>query len=77
MSTAEASVRERGLFQDGKLRCPHDKKLRDVLSYKVLGVSPEFSAQLNPVLRCNDCGHLFSPALEPAEAALMTESLNV
>lgn len=63
------------LFEAGKLRCPHDKKLHDVLSYKKLDLPREFQTQLNIVLRCVYCSHVFSPYLEDSEMNLIKESL--
>ena len=49
------------LFENGKLRCPKEKKLRDILEYGRMGVVKEFETELNTILRCV-CGHIFSPA---------------
>jgi hypothetical protein len=35
--------------------------LRNVLAYKAFEVVEEFSDELNVVLKCPGCGHLFSP----------------
>lgn len=59
--------KSRPLFEAGKLRCPHDKQLHDILSYKRFDLPKEFEEQLNVVLKCIFCGHLFSPILDPAE----------
>jgi hypothetical protein len=77
VATATHSVRRknRPLFEAGKLRCPHDKKLHDVLSYKRFDIPAEFSTQLNVILRCFQCGHLFSPALDQVEMDFINNSL--
>jgi hypothetical protein len=51
----------------GKLRCPKDGRLRNVLAYKAFGIVEEFADELNPVLKCPGCGHLFSPGLSDDE----------
>lgn len=66
----------RPIFEGGRLRCPHDKQLHDVLSYKRFSMSAEFSNQLNVVLRCAYCGHLFSPALSSEEMKEIEDSFN-
>lgn len=63
----------RPLFESGKLRCPHDKKLHDVLTYKRFDLPHEFEDQLNTVLKCIFCGHLFSPSLSSSEMLLIEE----
>lgn len=64
MPVADLRRREsRPLFEGGKLRCPHDKQLHDVLTYKRFDLPYEFEKQLNVVLKCVFCGHLFSPIL--------------
>ena len=60
------------LFEAGKLRCPHDKQLHDVLSYKKFDLVDEFASQLNTVLRCGFCGHLFSPNLNDEEMKILS-----
>jgi len=64
----------RPLFEAGKLRCPHDKQLHDILSYKRFDLPNEFATQLNVVLRCIQCGHLFSPALNSIEMNMVEEA---
>jgi len=66
----------RPLFEGGRLRCPHDKQLHDLLSYKRFDLISEFETKLNVVLRCMYCGHLFSPALEDSEMAMVKEALD-
>lgn len=75
--TLEAPERSksRPLFEAGRLRCPKDKQLHDLLSYKRFDVPHEFEAQLNVVLRCVSCGHVFSPSLDIADMKLIQESL--
>lgn len=75
-----ASAPKRGrslpLFEGGKLRCPHDKQLHDVLSYKRFDLIREFQTQLNVVLKCMSCGHVFSPHLTDSEMDLIKEAMN-
>ena len=61
----------RPLFEAGKLRCPHDKQLHDILSYKRFDLPREFETQLNVVLRCPFCSHVFSPHLNDDEMKLI------
>ena len=56
----------RSLYEGGRLRCPRDKILRDILAYRVFEVSEEFAHELNVIMRC-PCGHIFSPALTTDE----------
>lgn len=77
MPTAYSERRKsRNLFEAGKLRCPKDKQLRDILSYKRFELSKEFQNQLNVVLRCEFCGHLFSPHLKESEMSLIEGAFN-
>lgn len=78
MATATHSERRksRPLFEAGKLRCPHDKQLHDILSYKRFDLSAEFANQLNVILRCIQCGHLFSPALNQVEMDYIQEAFD-
>lgn len=64
----------RPLFEAGKLRCPHDKQLHDLLTYKRFDLPDEFATQLNVVLRCLYCSHVFSPHLDDQEMKLIQES---
>lgn len=76
MHTVEAESRpSTSLFIGGKLRCPHDKQLRHLNAYKPFEVKEQFHEQLNVVLKCPACGHVFSPALEPEEMSAMREGL--
>lgn len=74
MSTKPERSATRALFEAGKLRCPHDKQLHDLLSYKVFDLPKEFETQLNVVLRCGTCGHVFSPHVNDQEMKLIVES---
>jgi len=74
MSTKPERSAKRRLFEAGQLRCPHDKHLHDLLSYKRFDLPREFETQLNPVLRCGYCSHIFSPHLDDAEMRLIGES---
>lgn len=65
----------RPLFQGGKILCPHDKQLHDILSYKKFNLPREFETQLNVVLRCMFCSHIFSPHLND-EMNLIKETFN-
>ena len=67
----ERSRTRRPLFEGGKLRCPHDKQLHDILTYKKFDLPNEFETQLNQVLRCTSCGHVFSPHLNDEEMELV------
>ena len=49
------------------MRCPKDRQLRNVLAYKTFEVQAEFASELNVVLKCPGCGHLFSPGLSETE----------
>ena len=64
----------RSLFEAGKLRCPHDKQLHDILTYKRFDLPNEFESQLNVVLKCIFCGHLFSPCLSSSEMKIVEEA---
>lgn len=66
----------RPLFEAGKLRCPHDKQLHDVLSYKRFDIPREFETFLNVVLKCMHCGHVFSPHLLDSEMGLIQEAFD-
>jgi hypothetical protein len=66
----------RPLFEAGKLRCPHDKQLHDLLSYKRFDLPREFETQLNTVLRCMFCSHVFSPHLEDSEMKMIQEAFD-
>lgn len=72
----ERGAKPRPLFEAGKLRCPHDKQLHDLLSYKVFDLPEEFKTQLNTVLRCVLCSHVFSPHLDTQEMTLIREAFN-
>jgi hypothetical protein len=50
----------------GRLRCPKDKQLRNMLAYKTFEVQEEFADELNVIFKC-PCGHLFSPGLSTRE----------
>lgn len=63
----------RPLFEIGKLRCPHDKQLHDILTYKRFDLPREFEAQLNVVIKCVFCGHIFSPALSSEEMKVIEQ----
>lgn len=77
MTTAYSERRKsRPLFEAGKLRCPHDKQLHDVLTYKRFDLPNEFETQLNVVLRCIYCGHLFSPNLVSSEMKMVEDAFN-
>lgn len=76
LEEASASRKMRPLFEAGKLRCPHDKQLHDLLSYKRFDLTPEFETQLNVVLRCLFCSHVFSPHLDEQEMNLIREAFN-
>jgi hypothetical protein len=65
------------LFVGGKLRCPHDKHLHDLLSYKRFDLIPEFEHKLNVVLRCMFCGHMFSPVMNDQEMKMVEEAFDV
>lgn len=71
----ERGAPPRPLFEAGRLRCPHDKQLHDLLSYKRFDIAPEFQTQLNVVLRCLFCSHVFSPHLDDQEMNLIRESV--
>lgn len=73
-STETRKQNIRPLFEAGKLRCPHDKQLHDILSYKRFDLPHEFETQLNVVLRCLYCNHVFSPHLNDSEMSLIQEA---
>jgi hypothetical protein len=58
----------RRLIVDGRLRCPKDGALRNVLAYGTFDVVEEFADELNVVLKC-PCGHIFSPGFSSDELA--------
>lgn len=64
------------LFEVGRLRCPHDKQLHDLLSYKRFDLPIDFETQLNVVLRCAFCSHVFSPHLDDGEMKLICEAFD-
>lgn len=76
LEESRTSSKTRLLFESGKLRCPHDKQLHDVLSYKRFDLPHEFETQLNVVLRCLFCSHVFSPHLDEQEMNLIRESFD-
>lgn len=59
MQTAPESVAR--LFEGGRLRCPNDGRLRAVTAYDQFDLIEQFADELNVVMRCKDCGHIFSP----------------
>jgi hypothetical protein len=67
-------ISPRPLFEAGKLRCPHDKQTHDILTYKRFDLPREFETQLNVVLRCAFCSHVFSPHLNDDEMKFIEES---
>jgi uncharacterized Zn finger protein len=73
LATPERSKIRRPLFEGGRLRCPHDGKLHDVLTYKRFDLPNEFESQLNQVLRCTSCGHVFSPHLNDEEMRMIEQ----
>lgn len=73
-STEPKRSAHRPLFEAGQLRCPHDKQLHDILSYKRFDLPPEFETQLNVVLRCLYCSHVFSPHVNDTEMSLILEA---
>jgi hypothetical protein len=76
VSTEPERSARRPLFEAGKLRCPHDKQLHDLLSYKRFDLPNEFATQLNTVLRCMFCSHVFSPHLNNSEMDLIEEAFD-
>lgn len=62
------------LIVGNRLRCPHpnDLRLRPMFAYKAFEISPDFTDDLNIVLKCPGCGHIFSPG---ANAAQLRRSL--
>lgn len=64
------------LFVQGKLRCPNDKRLRHLTKYKPYELKEAFQDQLNVVLRCPECGHIFSPMLEPEDLELLRQTVD-
>lgn len=58
------------LIEGGRLRCPKDHQLRNVLAYKPFQIAEEFADELNVVLKC-PCGHIFSPGLSSADMRVM------
>lgn len=64
------------LFVGGKLRCPHDKRTHDLLTYKRFDLIPEFETKLNVVLRCMFCGHIFSPVIDDSEMKMVKEAFD-
>jgi hypothetical protein len=67
----------RSLFEDGKLRCPHDKQLHDILSFNRFDLSREFQDELNVIIKCSFCGHIFSPALNSHEMKEIEDGIRV
>jgi hypothetical protein len=51
------------LIVGNRIRCPKDRTLRNMFSYKTFEVEPEFADELNVILKCPSCGHLFSPTV--------------
>lgn len=76
MSSSSSVKTEIPLFEGGKLRCPHERKLHDILSYKRFDLITEFETKLNVVLRCMFCGHIFSPVMKDSEMMLVEEAFN-
>lgn len=54
------------LVVGNRIRCPHPKdlKLRPLFAYKAFDVTAEFADELNVVLKCPSCGHIFSPGVD-------------
>ena len=77
MEISSPTNKEIPLFVGGKLRCPHDKRSHDILSYKRLDLVPEFEHKLNVVLRCMFCGHMFSPVMNDEEMKMVEEAFDV
>lgn len=76
LETPRGASKARPLFEAGRLRCPHDKQLHDLLSYKRFDLPHEFETQLNVVLRCAFCSHVFSPHLSDNEMDLISGAFN-
>ena len=68
---SQTDQQRRSLFESGKLRCPNDKQLRDILSYKAFDRNREFAHELSVVLKCPSCSHIFSPGLSVQELSEM------
>lgn len=49
------------------MRCPRDRQLRNILAYRTFEQKEEFDGETNPVVRCPDCGWIFSPGGEYRE----------
>ena len=42
-----------------------------MLAYKHFEITPEFADELNVVLKCPGCGHIFSPGLSYGEMSII------
>lgn len=42
------------------IMCPHCEERQRAVEYATLSMSPRYSAQLAPVLRCRRCRHVFA-----------------
>lgn len=43
------------------LTCPRCLNTANIVEYTIFSVVPQFVHQLNPIVRCRNCGHCFSP----------------
>jgi hypothetical protein len=50
------------LIVGAQMRCPRDRQLRNILLYRPLEDKPEFTEETNAIVKCPDCGWIFSPA---------------
>jgi rubredoxin len=63
------------LMQGSRLLCPNCKMRRNILSYKHFQRVEEYADELNVVLKCSGCGHIFSPGMSDFEMGEMLRNM--
>lgn len=50
-------------MRDGRdeMLCPRCENWYDVLAFKSMGTMEKYARHLNPVMKCGNCSHVFSP----------------
>lgn len=77
VSVAPATSPKRtSLIVGAQMRCPRDRQLRNILAYRPLEDKAEFAEETNPIVKCPDCGWIFSPGGSERErvATMLRES---
>jgi len=59
------------------MRCPKCERLENVLSFKALSIVERYAKECNPIVKCPNCGWLFSPAMDESVLFEAFESLAI